>query len=330
LGLWPVVLVVMGGRAFAAESGADVDAELVRVQYVAPPSCPSEDAFWAAMMARTPKVRRADAGAPARTFVIRLAAGTDESTGHLVVRAVDGSTTEREVVGDSGEEVVAALALVAALAVDPNATTRPIPIPAPAARPPAVLASPPTVVRASPATPREAPRARGEVSLEGLVLTGASPGTLFGASPTLAATRPSRGWFEPTVRLAFAAASTGPLGVSGGTATFTSLLGAIEGCPHRWTSGSWSLEPCLRFEAGVLTAQGADVVPPRTDTHSWVAAGAIGRAEWRFFRGYFVEIAGGVRVPLVRTTFFFEPDVTIYRTAPVSGLFSAGLGLRFL
>jgi hypothetical protein len=159
---------------------------------------------------------------------------------------------------------------------------------------------------------------------------GGAPAPLFGASFAVAATRPREGWFVPTIRLGIGAASTGTVAVPGGAATFSSVAGAVEGCPGGWTLGRWHLEPCLRLEAGVVAAQGERVVQPRTDTHPWVAAGAVGRAEWRFFAGFFADFAAGVSVPVVRTTFFFEPDVTIYRTAPVGGMFSAGLGLRFL
>jgi hypothetical protein len=277
-------------------------------------------------MARTPKVRRGDGAAPARTFVVRLAATSDESTGHLVVRAPDGSTAEREVVGDTCEEVVAALALVAALAVDPNATTRAMPIPAPARpRPAAVVASPAPVPRAAPPA-----AARGAVSLDGLVATGVAPAPLVGAALAVAAAGPRRGWLAPTVRLGIAAASSGTVDVTGGKATFTSLTGALDVCPGDRLLGRWSLTPCVRVEGGVLSAAGADVVAPRTDAHPWGAAGALARAERRLPGGFFLELSGGARVPFVRTTFFFEPDVTIFRTAPVSGEFSAGLGLRFL
>jgi hypothetical protein len=84
-----------------APPDADSGAEPVRVEYDAPASCPAEEAFWAAVTARTPKVRRGEEGAAARTFSIKLVAGGDESTEHLVVRALDGSTTEREVAGDT-------------------------------------------------------------------------------------------------------------------------------------------------------------------------------------------------------------------------------------
>lgn len=324
------------GRAVAEDAHGEPEAEPVLVEYEAPASCPAEESFWAAVMARTSKVRRGDEGRPSRTFVIRLAAGNDGSTGHLAVRAVDGSTTEREVAGDTCEEVVSALALVAALAVDPNATTKPLPLPAaprraPAVPPPAPPRAPAAAVVTVPQPAGEAPvRARTAASLGGVVAAGAAPGPLFGAALAVAATRPRGGWLEPTVRLEIAAASTGTVTVPGGTATFSTVTGAIDGCPGGWTLGRWRLEPCLRLEGGAVAAQGDDVAAPRTDTHPWGAAGVVGHAEWRTSSGFFADFGAAVRVPLVRTTFFFEPNTTIYRTAPVGGVFSAGLGLRFL
>jgi hypothetical protein len=326
------LLATSGGRARATEP--DPSAEPVRVEYEAPEGCPVEGAFWAAVTARTPKVRRGEASAPARTFAIRLSTEGDGSTGHLVVRAVDGSTTEREVAGDTCEEVVSALALIAALAVDPNATTKPLPLP-PAPPPPRAPAPPPPHPAAAVATARPASEAaplaaQSAASVGGVVAVGAAPAPLFGASLGVAATRPREGWLAPTVRLGIAVASTGTIGVSGGAASFGAVTGAVDGCPGGWSVGRWRLEPCLRLEAGVVQAQGEGVVQPRTDTHPWAAAGVVARAEWRFFAGFFADLAAGVTVPLVRTTFFFEPDMTIYRTAPVGAVFSAGLGLRFL
>jgi hypothetical protein len=168
------------------------------------------------------------------------------------------------------------------------------------------------------------------VRVDGSIAVGASPRPLWGVSPTFEADAPTGGSLSPTFHLGFDRASTGSVDLGGPTAAFTSTLGIAEGCPNRWTLGAWSFEPCARVEAGILQGQGDHVVEPRTDTHSWLAVGAVARAEWAAFRPIFVDFEGGFRVPVVRTTFFFEPYNVIYETAPVGGLIRAGLGVRFL
>src|SRR6185436_14410986 len=90
-----------------------------------------------------------------------------ETTEHLALRGADGTDTERKVSGDTCSEVVSALALIAAIAVDPEPAANPKPAPAPQPPPiappaaaPALLsvsapaASADKVVRASRSDPR--------------------------------------------------------------------------------------------------------------------------------------------------------------------------------
>jgi hypothetical protein len=44
----------------------------------------------------------------------------------------------------------------------------------------------------------------------------------------------------------------------------------------------------------------------------------------------FFDLEGGVRVPLIRTTSYFEPATVIYSPPDVGVVFGAGLGVRFL
>ncbi|MGH7294495.1 MAG: hypothetical protein ACRELB_06170, partial [Polyangiaceae bacterium] len=99
--------------------------EPIRIEYAAPPTCPPESAFFAQLRARTSRVTRAATGARARTFAVTVVPRGRRIAGHLVIRDPDGATAaERDVAGDTCEEVVEALALVTALSVDPGAVTR--------------------------------------------------------------------------------------------------------------------------------------------------------------------------------------------------------------
>ena len=100
--------------------------------------------------------------------------------------------------------------------------------------------------------------------------------------------------------------------------------------PTRWAHGPFELEPCARAEAGILEGEGGNIVPHRQSTPAWFALDGTGRARWFPWRSLFVDLEGGIRFPLTRPTFLFEPDTIIYRPPAVAGFGGIGLGMRFL
>jgi hypothetical protein len=130
--------------------------------------------------------------------------------------------------------------------------------------------------------------------------------------------------------LGFERASSGAIEAQGGTATFTWTVGYLEACPHRWLFASIGLAPCARVEVGTLAGVGSNIVPARSSTQAWAALGVVVRAEWLVLGPVFVSLEAGVRAPLVQPTYFFEPDVVVYRPPDLAGAGSAGLGAYFL
>ncbi|MBW2528493.1 MAG: hypothetical protein JRI23_30235, partial [Deltaproteobacteria bacterium] len=118
---WIPLLLV----AFTA--GAAEDEERVHLQYERSGPCAGRDAFVAQVAARTPKARWATSPEGVRVFQVTLAADPEEgerwsqAAGTLTILDTDGSRATRRVEGDSCEEVLAAVALIAALAIDPQA-----------------------------------------------------------------------------------------------------------------------------------------------------------------------------------------------------------------
>ncbi len=248
------------------------------------------------------------------------------------MRAPDGAETEREVLGDTCEEVVSALALIAALAIDPHASTVPTPVP---------VASPTTAEVAQPIAPAraESPPHSGRAGREAWHLgTSVGASVTGGIGPQLAAGGAlaiqlvaPRAWpVVPGASLGFERASSDASDSPRGTATFTWTVGFLEVCPLRYWLGPVSLAPCARFEAGTLTGVGYDIVPSRSSTQAWAALGGAVRAEWSFAGPLFVSLEGGLRAPFVQPTFFFEPDSVVYRPPDVAGAGSASLGAYFL
>ncbi|XYH94246.1 hypothetical protein ACMHYB_41390 [Sorangium sp. So ce1128] len=138
--LWAALAAPSAGRA---EDGV----EPIRVRLEAHAGCPSEMSFVEQVRARTPKVRTAARGERARTFTIAVVRDGALSRGRLTIEERDGSSSSRAVSGRTCDEVVSAMALVTALAIDPEQAYRaPEPVaPTPIAELPG---APPTVIGA--------------------------------------------------------------------------------------------------------------------------------------------------------------------------------------
>ncbi len=135
-----------GALVLAGHPAAADETEPIRVVYRAPPDCPDEAAFTGQVTARTRRARRAEQGEAARTFTISIASASAQKTrGKLTIDDPRGPSSSREVSGETCVEVVSALGLITALAIDPRASTAPTLPPAPPSPP-----SPP-----APPAPRE-------------------------------------------------------------------------------------------------------------------------------------------------------------------------------
>lgn len=97
------------------------------LRYEGPERCPRREAFVAQVEARTNRARWVEAAPGVRRFGVELSADDGVARGVLTLRDAAGTEARREIDGQSCEEVVAALALITALAIDPSARTAPIP-----------------------------------------------------------------------------------------------------------------------------------------------------------------------------------------------------------
>jgi len=115
-----LVLVVSG---FArAEEAAPADPILVAFQYSAPPSCPVEERAFKLLQSRSERVVRAEDESGAQRLLVDIAAAPAGYHGTLTVIRPDAAVERRSMKGTNCAEVVEALALTAALSIDPNAT----------------------------------------------------------------------------------------------------------------------------------------------------------------------------------------------------------------
>jgi len=343
------LLLAGAGAAAVATAQAD-DRASVRVRYQGGEGCPVASAFTAELMARTTRVRTAGADeAAAREVRVEVQATGAESSGRLVV---DGGGV-REVKGATCAEVVSALALITALAFDPDAQTGPVK-PAPeegaATGPaPAATAAPTTAPAkaAPPAPPRTAPPdvarpaappsepLRWSVGLDLMMRAGVAPRPLLGGGPSLALRVPGSPGF--IARASFDYATTGAFDEGPGGAVFTSAIGTLMGCvPVLELGRVLSVAPCAEVGAGMLDARGlerGEIVEGKEARIGWLAGGLSGLARLELARRVALELRGGPSFPWVRHAFVFEvpppEEVPVHDIPAVTWIAGASVGLIF-
>jgi hypothetical protein len=317
--------------------------ELVSLRYTGELGCPTESQFVDEVLARvTRPVQFGIPGAKIRMAVTLSRSGA-QSAGKLEVERAAGEPTRRDFTAGSCDEVGSALALVAALALDPNARTESLPVraastqpgsaaatagaPLPASEPEAAAASEP------PASAHPAPAARYAAWI------GPSAGLTLGAAPKLlglvglslgvrvVTERP----LAPSLQLTPLWGKTGATGPASGKGEFAWALGRLEACPVSWhLSAPLRLDPCAAVEIGRLSARGADaqIDVPVTAERWWVAPGATLSLHANF-GGWFVRIGALALIPATRDEFvFLQPDRRVHEPSAVVGGASLGLGFQ--
>jgi hypothetical protein len=308
----------------------------LHVDYSAPGNCPTEAEFEARVRSRTALARFAgeDEKDAQAVQVVVMPTGTTYA-GHLSIVGRSGHVSKRDVEDALCVEVVDALALVTALAVDPNASLSPSG-PAPVASAPVANAKPPaegaapepvaviplvapppvaeTARRPAPSRPREADRSpsspapRWSVNLGASLVTtaGIAPDALAGGGGLGEIESGSRGWLAPSARLTLFVAANGVFeSTTTSKADFLLLAGRVDFCPLRVGSRGLSLRPCVAVDIGAVRAEA--VVDGVAGVEGWFDAAALVRARWAPGGGrFFVELEGGIFVPVNHSSFVLK------------------------
>ncbi|HEY1956087.1 MAG TPA: hypothetical protein VGH28_10745 [Polyangiaceae bacterium] len=304
----------------------------VKIDWEADARCPPESTFVDQVHARSPRVL-IDASA-ARTLVVRIARAGEKTTGRIELREADGASTQRSVAGASCQEVIEALGLVAAVALDPLASTAPTTETPPAGSshgvsttetPPASSSRRVPAAETSTATPSGGAPASpwGFVAgVDGEVVAGPTPDVTF-ATPV---------FFEATRALSEHVALGGGLRfertgetTSGGDFTWTA--GAAQFCVVL-RGGRVRFDACARGDFGTIDARGENVTPARSATRPWADAGLALAFRVRIAGPVFFELEGSGGFALVQDRFFVQPDATVYQVPVWTGHGGAGLGFE--
>jgi hypothetical protein len=318
--------------ALAAPALADIAP--ARIVYDAPAECPGLEAFLEAVRAQTPNARAPGEGEPARTLAVHVDGEEGQLHGRLRIDELDGRSSIREVSGKTCEEVVSALALVTALAIDagpdasveaPPAPPAPAPRPAPAP-PPVTLARRDKPAKAAPVTSPT----RWEFGVQAGAFGAVAPNVAWGGLVFLDMSEWNRPGFAYSFRAALTIAQSPTFVSGGGEVSFQWTAVRLSGCPLALLVGPITARPCVGLDAGSLLGRGTALPAPLQATRAWVATTVEGRAALLVAGGFVIEAGGGLTMPLIRDTFVFQsPTRIIHEVPPVGGFGTAGVGVTF-
>ena len=342
-GIAAVLVAALVSRARAG--GREIDEPRFHLVYAAPAGCPDRAVFLSAILARTKRSRLASEGEAATELAVAIEATPARTNGRLEVREVDDTRQLRSVSSDSCTDVAQALALIAALILDPDARIGEEPSSPPVSPPedhaPAPPAAPDKRGRPGwtettvPRTTASGPGASPKLDLS----AGAQLGAMGGVAPVLA---PSAGGFvdldavpggsglAPSVRLGldFATASSS---APAGRQSYWWLGGTLRGCPVRAVlAHRLSVAPCAAFAFGAHHATTSGVRNPTSSITPWLAAVVGASLEWTLAPAFTLELQGGAAFPILRRRFFLaDPETTIFEVPSASGVGSVAGRWRF-
>ena len=331
--------------AAAAEAETAAGPKPVEVQFTGPSGCSGERAFFDNLRLRTANVRPAAGDEPRTTLQVRLNRERGRVVGELRTVDAAGATETRRVQGASCDDVVQALSLTAALALDPSA----------------ILTAPPTMTSAdasnTPPSSQTTPTRTGEKPPE--PVAGGSSGPL---APPVPVTRsrpvprveggaeviglaPLSDDFSPGIALAlFKNVNRGDvfspaLGLtllyvrndlhrSPEKASAVVLAGGAVACPVRLGVGFLAAQPCVQVLAGLISAAGRGLTYANRVDHLWLSVGGTVRLTALLGRGLSLVLEGGLGAPLYKRRYFATvPSNVIAETPTLSPL--VGLGFTY-
>ena len=332
------LVAAVASTVAAANPGTEV--KPVQVEIDAPEGCANANGFFSSLRFRTSLVRQATGDEPRTTLQVRLIEMRRYVLGEL--RMVDnrGGTDTRRVQGGNCDDVVQALSLAAAVALDPSVLLPPtVTIPAPAtaapANPPPTIA--PAVVESVDAQkPSAAPPALASQGGPGFELGAASAGSVFlssDVSPGVAVfgrwTPARSGWFRPTLGMAVTHLRNDVLGSPGATqASLTGLVATL--CGVGWGASVMTVKPCGLVMVGLLSVSGRQVARTSSVDLLWLSAGAVVRTAVHLGGGFLLDLEAGVSLPFLRREFYTTlPSHVVEKTPTISPMASLGLAYGF-
>ena len=321
----------LAGCCFARVAGAEGASEPVELRYAAPSVCPTEEQFTWQVTSRVAEVRAPRDDEIPRVFAARIELTPEGAIGRLTITEPSGEESSRLVESENCEDLVEALALVVALAIDPHASLQsPKPPPEPPPEPLPEPEPPPPPPAPPPQPPAEPVEWQAEVLVHAILAAGLAPGPLPGARIGAGFGTTSPGWLLPSVRVSVALTTERTFVEEAGSASFRWTALSLEACPLQvpLLPRVVSVRPCAVGEWGWVQATGAEIVDSRSVSARWLAAGglaSLGVSPGRLLR---FEARASAISPITRDRFFLGTELA-HRHPPFAWRTEIGFGVRF-
>jgi hypothetical protein len=328
-----IALFLLIATVFPASVRAEI--ERVNIQFESSKGCSDGAAFLRALKKRTSHFQLVTGAEPAQLFVVTITRAESSVLGRLEIQGSGTSTSLREVAGKTCDEVVSALALMTALAIDPNSLspTASLHLPAVAtSTPPAHLAATPspmsTMQRQAPNQDRkvEAPVSsqlsaipspthlpenpiaapwKWAVGIQGNASMRLSPRLGWGGLLFVETAAPGTGVFGAILRVGLFFDQSNAQLASGAGAGFQWGAALIEGCPIRLAlvDARLMFYPCLAFHLGILRGEGRHLDQTEKTNNLWSDLGPVVRIRYAISMRLSLEVQGMLVFPLRRLTF---------------------------
>lgn len=307
-------LFAFAGGLTAQDARADgTERETLELVYRAPAGCPDEEAFVAAVNARTQRGTFVAHAEGVRRFVVDIARQGESFDGSLVVQEGQGQAAKRQIVSPRCEKVVDALVLFTSIAIDARASAVEEAPPEPESPPPAPETG---RVKRQPA-PKPAPaKAAWHLSAGagGFVASGISEGAMFSAHPVVDLASDASG-LSPSLRLGVVWANGDGQPAPPGQLAFRLRALTFSPCAFRFPFGAQpvaSLRICALLEGGILEARPYAFVIPTSPNRPWFAAGPLARLEVPLMQKrltFAVDV--GLTAPFERQSIYVQPGSTV-------------------
>lgn len=219
--------------------------------------------------------------------------------GSMQLREKGGIETTRAVVGGNCDEVLSALALIAAVLIDPDGSDAL----RPAASVPGARASTPRADASA-----NSPTWRFGIGVGGGVETSVGPEVVATASVQGEMTWLRQGLLSPRLALAVHRSAGDTLESRNGNAHFRWTAARVSACPVRFpVADRLALRPCLFFDLGELDAAGQRTYRAESTSVAWYGLGSSLHAEYVPAARLSLGLDAGLMLPLLRARFYFDP-----------------------
>ncbi|MEO6600470.1 MAG: hypothetical protein ABIQ16_11390 [Polyangiaceae bacterium] len=282
------------------------------LEYHGAPSCQQEAELVTEIQRRTPTAVRVRNGAGDVSIQITTEAIGSQQRAQVDVKGPDGPN-QRVIEAPECSQVIHAVALILAIAIDPDA--------APQKAEPIVLEPPAPLSPPAPRRLRERETARPPVWWA----FGPGVGLVGGVAPHVALAqhlsfelgRGRSSGFVAHLKLSGIHAH-GDVSARPGTADFDLLALRLASCPYRVVARV-SVSACVSFDFGRLQGRGSQTLAEKSGSARWYGPGAFSAAELSVLDWLQVRLELGALAPLARDRFYFGPSETVHRIPALAG-----------